>query len=402
MPQSTSVPTYRRHRQSGQAIVTLPDGLGRRKDFLLGEHGTKASRLEYARRIAEWEAAGRRLPQSVAKTDLTINELLIAFWRHAEQHYRLPSGEPTSELRDYKYTLKPLKALYGHTPANQFGPMALKAVRAAMIKAELCRNVVNQRINRIRRVFKWGVENELVPPSILHGLQAVMGLQRGRTEATESTPVRPVSTDVVEATLPHLNRHVAGIVRTILLTGARPGEICAMRGADIEMTGKAWVYRPARHKTAHHGKERAILIGPKAQTVLRPFLRLELDAPLFSPALAVAEIMEERRANRQSPRTPSQDRRDANRAKNAGKRRRPPKIWYTSMSINVAIGRACLAANQPKWHANQLRHARATELRRELGVDAARAILGHTTAATTMLYAEADLAKSSEIMARLG
>jgi hypothetical protein len=45
MPRLThSVPKYRRHRASGQAVVTLAD-----KDHYLGPHGTKASRLEYDR-----------------------------------------------------------------------------------------------------------------------------------------------------------------------------------------------------------------------------------------------------------------------------------------------------------------------------------------------------------------
>jgi len=56
------VPSYRRHKQSGQAITTLVDGLGRRRDVLLGKFGTRASRQEYARVIAEWEAGGRQLP----------------------------------------------------------------------------------------------------------------------------------------------------------------------------------------------------------------------------------------------------------------------------------------------------------------------------------------------------
>jgi hypothetical protein len=39
----------------------LTDGSGGRRDALLGKYGTEESRLEYARVIAEWEAAGRRL-----------------------------------------------------------------------------------------------------------------------------------------------------------------------------------------------------------------------------------------------------------------------------------------------------------------------------------------------------
>jgi hypothetical protein len=51
------IPSYRLHKQSGQAIVTLTDGLGRRRDVLLGRYGTPESRAEYVRVLAEWEAA---------------------------------------------------------------------------------------------------------------------------------------------------------------------------------------------------------------------------------------------------------------------------------------------------------------------------------------------------------
>ena len=45
MPKLTSsLPKYRKHRASGQAIVTIG-----RKDFYLGPHGTKASKREYDR-----------------------------------------------------------------------------------------------------------------------------------------------------------------------------------------------------------------------------------------------------------------------------------------------------------------------------------------------------------------
>src|ERR1700748_1381188 len=96
MPRRQRIPSYRLHKQSGQAIVTLTDGLGGRRDVLLGPHGTAASRVEYARVIAEWEAARRRLTAApVAGSGLSVNELLLAFLRHAERHYRYPDGTPT-------------------------------------------------------------------------------------------------------------------------------------------------------------------------------------------------------------------------------------------------------------------------------------------------------------------
>src|SRR5262249_46308700 len=123
MSKRRSVPSYRKHKQSGQAIVTLPDGLGARKDILLGKHGTKQGRKEYARVISEWEAAGRRLPQVLAAKDITVTELIDLYWSHAEQHYRRPDGTPTSELDDFKLSLRPLKHVYGHSPAKDFGPL---------------------------------------------------------------------------------------------------------------------------------------------------------------------------------------------------------------------------------------------------------------------------------------
>ena len=50
-----SVPKYRQHKQSGQAIVTLNG-----RDFLLGHYGTKASGAKYDRLIAEWLDRGRQ------------------------------------------------------------------------------------------------------------------------------------------------------------------------------------------------------------------------------------------------------------------------------------------------------------------------------------------------------
>ena len=86
MKRPTKVPSYRHHRQSGQAIVTLVDPTGRRKDVLLGRYGSSESRSEYARVIAEWEAGSRTFALSLQSlSDLTVNELLIRFWAHVEE-----------------------------------------------------------------------------------------------------------------------------------------------------------------------------------------------------------------------------------------------------------------------------------------------------------------------------
>ena len=214
-----TLPSYRLHKQSGQAIVTLNG-----RDFLLGPHGTAASRSEYRQRIAAWMANGRRVPRT--KTDLTVTELIAAFKTHAEMYYRGPDGTPTSEVANFRIVLRPLRELYGHLPACEFGPLSLEAVRNAMIAKGWVRRSINNSIGRIKHVFKWAVSRELIPASVYHALTTLPGLRAGRTDAVESEPVRPVSDEMVERTLPHLSSTVSAMVQLQRLTGARPGEIC--------------------------------------------------------------------------------------------------------------------------------------------------------------------------------
>ena len=70
------LPRYRIHKQSGQAIVSLPTGgTPRYRDVLLGPHGSQESQKEYTRVINEWLAAGQlALPPTKAgqQPDLAV------------------------------------------------------------------------------------------------------------------------------------------------------------------------------------------------------------------------------------------------------------------------------------------------------------------------------------------
>jgi integrase len=385
-------PSYRLHKPSGQAVVTI-DG----RDFYLGKYGTAESRAEYDRLLAEWLACGRRLPRpaSPAGGDLTVNELALSFIRWAESYY-VKNGEPTTEVWNVKAAIRTLRQLYGHTPARDFGPLALKAVRQALIDSGICRNEVNRRTRLIVRAFRWAVENELVPASVHHGLRAVSGLRRGRCEVRESEPVGPVPDAFVEAIRPHVSRQVWAMVELQRLAGMRPGEVVAMRTIDVDTSGRVWTYTPASHKTEHHGRTRVIYLGPQAQAILRPWLRPDLTAALFSPAEATAERMARLRERRKTPVQPSQRNREKTRPA------KTPGGAYTVESYRRAIAYACRKADVPAWHPNQLRHNAATRLRREFGLDVARAVLGHSSPAVTEVYAELDGAKAMEAMERVG
>lgn len=432
MASRKAVPSYRYHKKNKQAIVTLTDGLGGRKDMLLGEYNSPASIAEYARVIGEWEASGRRIPGQKASKDITVNEVILAYLRHAETYY-VKEGEPTTQIVRIKAALKIVRELYGRTRAEDFGPVALKSVRERMLSlpcgrcqgtgkrqrnlrrvaeaptpiiCSLCegkkvhgwnRRYTNQCIGCIKGAFKWASSEELISPTVYHGLLCVAGLRQGRSKAREPVDVRPVADAIVEATLPHANPVVRVMIQVQRLTGARPGELCLMRGCDMDRTQTVWAFRPHRHKTQHHNRRRVIFIGPKAQVLLKPLLdgRAE-DAYLFSPREATAARRVAQRQERKSRVQPSQ----RTRAKQTPQR--TPGECYTTGSYRQAIERACIKAGVEPWHPHQLRHTAATEIRKAGDLDAARAVLGQASMSVAEVYAELDEKKASAIIGQVG
>lgn len=200
-----AVPNYRLHKPTGQAVVTVRTPAGKRRNIYLGKYNSPESRSAYNRVIAELEAspAAATLPLS-GRADLILVEALLAFAKHATEHYSGPDGKITRELTEYRQAIRIMRDLYGSTPAREFGPLALKAVRQKMIESGLCRPVVNRRVARVRRIFKWLASEELVPATVFQSLTTVAGLQKGKTVAPEPEPVVPVADHVVRLTLPWL------------------------------------------------------------------------------------------------------------------------------------------------------------------------------------------------------
>lgn len=386
-------PAYRLHRASGQAIVTLSG-----KDCYLGPHGTDASKAEYDRLVAEWLANDRRPPAATPKEGggITVSELILAYYRYAEAYY-VKDGKQTGEQDYIRAAMRPLKRLYGRIPATEFGPLKLVAVREAMIAASRSRTGTNGCVNRIKRAFKWAVAQELIPDTVYRSLQAVEGLRRGRTEAHETAPIKPVVDEHVDAIKGHVSDQVWAMVELQRLTGMRSGEVVIMRSRDLDTTGKLWVYHPSSHKTEHHDYTRVVELGPQAQAIIRPFLKPDLDAYLFSPADAEKARHEEQRRNRKSPMTPSQSKRRRKRKPNRLTAKR-----YTVRSYRRAIKRGCTKADAPSWHPHQLRHSFATRIRKGYGLEAAKAVLGHSSIMATQIYAEVDRTVAARIAGEVG
>ena len=242
---NASVPKYRKHRPTGQAVVTIGGA-----DHYLGPHGTKTSRIEYDRLIAEWMANGRQ-PTVTSEAGMTVAELMRRYRQHVIVHY-VKNGRSTSEQHDIAVAMRFVRLLYAQVPVAEFGPPALKAVRQKMIEDGYCRKTINQSVHRIRRMFRWGTESELIRPSVLQALEAVTALAKGKFKAHETEPVGPVADEVVEATLPHLPAVIADMVQFQRLTGCRPQEVCLVR---VRQAGN----RPFRDPDADGRRLRASL-----------------------------------------------------------------------------------------------------------------------------------------------
>jgi integrase len=359
-------PAYGLHKATGQARTTFN---GNR--VYLGKHGSPESLQKYAEILAHWEAA-RTQRTSPVSLKLTVSRLAVLFLKHARNEYS-KDGKPTREYDNFRYSLRNLTRMYRGCRVVDFGPKKLKDLQTAMVESGLAQSTINNRIRRIKQVFQWGVSEEIVSVTVSQALRSVPGLRRGRTKARPPKPKPPVSVAAVNAVRPYVRSPIWGLIRFCLLTGCRPSEACVVRWSEIDTSGKVWAYVPGSHKTEHHGIKRVIAIGPKCQALLNSFRELSRTDYVFDPQTAVEEHARKYY-------------REGATIRQVGDHYRPDKL-------NRAIRDACEKAKIPVWTAGQLRKTRATEARRQSGLEVAQGILGHSSKQTTERhYAELDLA----------
>lgn len=406
------VPRYCLHKASGQATVSF-NGV----DHYLGPHGTEVSRNEYDRLIGEYLSSKRNAGIVNRGFDTSVGDILKAFRDFAADFY-LKNGKPTSELFAYKRVIRTVARMYAEIAATEFGPLALKAIRDSWVRDGLSRSTCNKNQRRVVRIFKWGVGEELIGPQCWQSLSAVEGLRKGRTTAAEKKPIPPVALDKVQLTIPHLSPVVADMIRMQLLTGMRPGEVCSLRPCDLDRTEDVWEYTPQSHKTEHHERGRTVYIGPQAKVILLPYLLRAPDMNCFSAAESREWFRVQRAANRTTPASCGNRRGKKSQPNKPAKQARYPRTCFDTSSYGQAIAYACQKAwpapesgdavkskaweAAHRWAPNQIRHTRATEIRKQFGLEAAQVILGHASADVTQIYAERDAEKAREVIRQIG
>lgn len=362
MPRKAQFPP-KLHTHRGRARVKWQ---GRWHDC--GKAGTDAADRKYRRMLLVW----RDDPTApVRDTEgLSVAGLCAAY--QAAQSY--PPGERLQITRAIELLLD----LHLDTPCKDFGPLALGAwqrelagrtkphrlvgAQQQLVPAPLyTRSYISKLIRIVRMIFKWGVATERITAEQHAALMSVPGLRAGQGKPPRRK--RIVGDGDFERTVAALPGAARRLVRVLRLTGARPSELFRLKALDLDRSGDVWVFTPGQHKTSEAGRERPIGFGPRAQAALVE--GLEGDG---SDGYFVHE----------------------------GGR------FYNRNSLRQAVHRACRRAKVERWNPYDMRHTRATEVRRRFGLEAAQVLLGHSRADVTQVYAQRDFTLAEKVARETG
>ena len=359
--------------------VQLP-GEAKRRNVPLRAPGAKHTlRTDRPRKMAEeaaaryWEEHTRQFRRHEPAAGATVAELCAMWDAHCKECYRGPDGLPTSSAINYVIDVRMFRELYGNAAVAELTHADMLQLRDALVRSGVSRHTVNRRLWCVKHMLDWALDEALIPASVKAELTQVRNVRRGRTAAPECPPVRPIDDATIEATLARLVPNTADMVRVHRLTGMRPCELCALRWSLIDTSRTPWVYRvpPEANKNDWRGglgQPRVVCIGPKARAILERH-KDGGDVP-FSPVRAFEEYLAGRRAARATP--------IYGKRKDAAPVPRALGDRWTTDAYTKTIRAASEKAGVPPWGANRLRHTFGTDVRRNFGLDAARAVLGHT------------------------
>lgn len=359
------------NKDSHQAYVVI-DG----KREYLGRYGTVEAEIAYHQLVASF-----LIDRHKNMNPSSLRALSTAYL--AEYRKRISP----SQFRIESYAVERLGEFVDlDTSATDFGPRQFTRFREHLAtkrnkKGQILKSsVVNKYLAAVRRMFRWGVTMEYIQADQLVALQAVTGVRDLAPKVTG------VSSAQIEAVRPHVSDVIWSMVLLQLSTGARPGEVQALRRRDIDTSTTPWTATLSEHKMAYRGQSRTLFFGPRAQEILQPYMTRQPDEFLFSP---VDEIRRKAESMTGEPVKPSKTHRLYARP-------------FSRTAYSCAIRRACDAAGVERWHPHQLRHEAANQIQAVRGPDAVRAVLGHESLNTTQIYLDRDTKLARNVALEIG
>lgn len=442
---STKVPGYHEKNCSGgsRGVVRI-DG---RTIYCEGAYNSPESLQHYKRIIAEYLMRGSVQP--AARFAASVGEVILG--RITMLAKRL--GDQHDFVLKHKRALGILNEHYGQTPAKDFTPDKLLAVRSSMINQKRlddkrpiyrryavrgaakharcysqgrayslgkygspesiakyerivkewdeaqrtqdrrwCRDGVNRAVTMIKKMFKWAEETGLVPASTYHAISTVAPLHRGRGlpgEAKERDEVQPVEIERVRATMPYLSKYLQDFVWLQIYTSARGGELGRIRMCDIDMSLKVDVDGVAVPIWCYTPPQHKSAHRGHKRRIFIGPKGQEILKRYFKPDLSAYLFVP-------TEHQPA--------AKYPRKR-----ACLTSETYHIAISSACRRAGIERWHPHQLRHLGLTEAREAGtvqfggdGLEIVQAIAGHRDKKTSQRYAKVSVGPAARVLAKIG
>jgi integrase len=335
------LPAYCVHKSRNLAYMTLGG-----REVYLGRAHSPESHAKYREALSALLAG--LPPTEAVRTNRKPSALTVA--ELAERWYlaeRERHGQRHQSVYEAAYAARELNHAHATARVAEFGPRAFKAIRDRMVREGRSRQWANRMMNAIRRCFRWGVGEELVPGDRLEALAAVDGLRHGA--APEAPPRRAADPEAVESVVRWLEAEghagAAALVRFLRATGCRPGEACRAKWCEFTLGGEMPHYRPTTHQTARHGNARLIPLNADALAAIGGGMCV---------GLAGVYVFVHTRGD---PFTPN--------------------------ALLLAVRRAIAATGCAKWSPYELRHLAATTALAKTGSEAAAAaLLGHSPRST--------------------
>ena len=324
--------------KNGQYSVRLSG-----KDYYLG-HEKRLAEAKYKELLAlHFQGGSVLLPE---KKKATFSEILSVFAHHVD------GTMGKKRLDELRKNCADFGTMTGDKLASAIVPSDLARYREMLAERNLSIYTVNQRIEQIKRVFRYAVEVGLVDVKVYQALQVVENAKLSRHKGLRPPKKRPPVP--VEFAVRVINT-IRPIVRDLLLlqlyTGARPGEINRMRKRDLNTEGDVWIYEMKEHKTIEKtGESQLRYLGKRCQQILAERIRLLNDNDYVFASRTGKPI--------------------------------------TAKEVARQLTLACDRMGVERFCPYQLRHTAGTIGRQIAGLDGAQALLGHSSVRMTENYAE--------------
>ncbi len=356
------IPNLCQHAR-GRAYATDP---ATGKQVWFGLYGTPEAKAAYDRWVVQLVSRRADVASGTRPNHdgLLLSTLAADYLTFAGKYY-VKRGKQTSEVLLIERAVREMIALYPDMEASAFGPIELKAVREQFVAADWNLDSTNKQIAKLIRMFRWGVENELVRPDQLTALKAVKPLSPGRCSARVPKRIMPVPSEDVRKAAAVAFDPTKTMLLVHLATGMRTGELIDMNVRRIVVDALPWVYVPETHKSEHRGTTRTIYLGPTARELLTPVLlraRGRSDGCLW--------------IGRKGPIEAS-------------------GYW-------TEVKRAIRVSGVPRFRPLQIRHTAGTIFRKAAGIEGAQALLGHEHLSTSEIYSERRDDLAASIIEKIG